>query len=551
MALLQSLEIGRMGLVNNQLRMDTIGNNLANVNTVSYKKESHQFEELFARNLTGGTASGGGYGGTNPISYGLGTTTSSIIPVFSQGQMEETGKQTDLAVEGSGFFVVRANSEADTAQYAYTRDGSFFLGQPSDNATANWLLSADGWPVQGYAAVDEQIPTDAALSHLTIPLNQERAGVETTTAQLRGNLDSGAVGADLQGRVTDQVLLAGNLTGNTSLPLTVYVNREVADAEGGLHEEIVGQPLTLNFTQTTADANGSSWTWQAGDAAGSLSFAANGQLSSWIQTDQGADKIAFDLSRLTQTEVGGGVEVWQQNGNPDGTLLQAVTVYDAYTEIADKTSDGIDNPTAVSVVHPRQVDLIFTPGTPGTGYTDWTWNCNETGGAGTLRFNASGQTVAANTAQTTAGSVAFDLASLTQVATDTKVELDSNSQDGYPPSEMEDFTIDTNGRIWGVYGAGRNELLGQIALAKIPNPEGLNQIGGNLYRESSASGEPLVGLPNTGARGIIKAGYLELSNVDMGQETTNLILTQRGYQLTSRIVSTSNELLVELLNLKR
>lgn len=142
-----------------------------------------------------------------------------------------------------------------------------------------------------------------------------------------------------------------------------------------------------------------------------------------------------------------------------------------------------------------------------------------------------------------------DFSNITQLGGSTSISV--SYQDGYPMGSLIDFTVSTNGVITGIYSNGLNQVLGQIALATFGNPGGLTRVGSNLFEVSVNSGEPLIGAPNTGSRGSLYIGALEMSNVDLASEFTSMIITQRGFQANSRVITTSDEMLQELVNLKR
>ncbi|MBN1257538.1 MAG: flagellar hook-basal body complex protein, partial [Planctomycetes bacterium] len=184
MGLSQALYSGISGLSNHQRRMDNIGNNLANVNTVGFKKGVHQFQTLFSQTLRGGTAPANDRGAINPIQVGLGASTSSILQQFTQGSLEVTGNQRDLAIEGNGFFVLNTGISGTWGR-AYTRDGTFYLG------TDGKLLAGEGLRVQGLLSDENgQIQEAAEISDLLIPIGKTGAAQETTLMAMTGNLNS-------------------------------------------------------------------------------------------------------------------------------------------------------------------------------------------------------------------------------------------------------------------------------------------------------------------------------------------------------------------------
>jgi flagellar hook-basal body protein len=143
----------------------------------------------------------------------------------------------------------------------------------------------------------------------------------------------------------------------------------------------------------------------------------------------------------------------------------------------------------------------------------------------------------------------LDFSDMTSVAAANDFNLDN--QDGSASGTLDSFTVTSDGIINGVYSNGVIEVLGQIAVALVPNPNGMIDWGSNLFIEGAASGEPQVSVPQSGGRGSIRSGHLELSNVDLSEEFTNMIVTQRGFQANARIITTSDEMLQELVNLKR
>jgi flagellar hook protein FlgE len=215
--------------------------------------------------------------------------------------------------------------------------------------------------------------------------------------------------------------------------------------------------------------------------------------------------------------------------------------------------------TKASVVAPAPV--------PPAVAATWNWNIINSGagetGSGTITFDADGQYVAQTfTAPvvvpgsagavniTLADSTAFDLSNLTQMSNESNVSL--AYQNGLSAASVQNFIVDANnGDIYAVYGNGLQDRFGRLSLATFTNPEGLTQLGKNMYSVSLNSGVGMVGWPGNGGKGTLAVGYNEGSNVDLGTEFTNMILAERGFQAASRMITTSDEMLQELVNLKR
>ena len=203
-----------------------------------------------------------------------------------------------------------------------------------------------------------------------------------------------------------------------------------------------------------------------------------------------------------------------------------------------------------------------------TAANTWTWTptTTETGvtvaGSGNVVFDATGNVTTGGlptltvtyaipgvTVTTPQAINPLDFSRVTQLASLSEVNM--TSQDGFGAGTLTTFEISQNGEIAGVYTNGLNRPLGQIAVARLQNPSGLIRVGGNAFIESSNSGQALIGIAGTGGRGVITGGSLEMSNVDLSQQFTDMILAQRGFQANSRIISTSDEMLQELINLRR
>lgn len=194
-----------------------------------------------------------------------------------------------------------------------------------------------------------------------------------------------------------------------------------------------------------------------------------------------------------------------------------------------------------------------------------TWNYSVVGqngttvsGSGNLVFNANGQltsgspgsiTITPPTGGAAPFAVSLDFGAMSQLAAETQVQ--ASNQNGFPPGSLSAFTIGTDGIITGLFTNGLTRPLGQVGMSIFPNPNGLERMGNNLWRNTDNSGVPVVGTPRTGGRGGINSGFLEQSNVDIGAEFTDLIVTQRGFQANTRVVTTVDEMLQELLNMKR
>ena len=408
--MMRSMFSGVSGLRSHQTMMDVVGNNIANVNTAGFKSAQVTFEETLAQTLQGPAGSGLSRGGTNPLQIGLGVKVASIDGVFTQGATQVTGRPTDLAISGDGFFMLELEG-----QRVYTRAGSFRWDESGN------LVAPGGYLVQGWTADDQgNIATQTAVSSINLPLSQVIDPVETSVVEVGGNLSS------------DSAIGHQHTTS-----IVTY------DSLGEAHEMLV------MFEKTAAN------TW--------------------------------DVTA-------------QMDGNAL-TLSSTVATFD--------TAGNLTSPGSITV----------------TGYTP--------PGAEPI-------------------SIDLDMASnapLVQFGGSSTAE--SFDQDGNAIGFLSNFSIAGNGTISGQFSNGETKVLAMVATSTFNNPSGLIRDGQTHFQASVNSGSPLIGEPGSGNRGLIAAGALEMSNVDLAQEFTNLIIAQRGFQANSRVITASDEVLADLVNLKR
>ncbi|MCC7417927.1 MAG: flagellar hook protein FlgE [Acidobacteria bacterium] len=406
------------GLNANQQKLNVIGNNLANINTIAFKSSTVEFADLVSQSVGGSSA--------NPMQIGLGVTTGTISPNFSQGGIANTGVPTNVAIQGSGFFVI-----GDAANRSYTRAGNFSFDADGT------LVTPDGRPVQGYTASDPvtgAIVTTGQPGDITVPPGVLRAPVASTQFGTVSNLDASAAIGD-----------------------TFSASAQIYDALGTAHV------ATITYTNT---------------APGAWSYAVT----------------------VPGEEVSGGTP-----GTPSQIATGAVA-FDAFGLLQTPAAD-------VTITSPTWAN--------GASPTNFTWALFDDNGDATL--------------------TGFDAASQTSSVT----------ANGSAAGTIDGITINAEGAIVATFGAGRTVIVGQLALANFNNPQGLVKLGSNLYGESAAAGIANVGVAGTGGRGTLIGSSLEQSNVDIAQEFTQMILAQRGYQANSKSITTTDQLLLDTLNLKQ
>jgi flagellar hook protein FlgE len=460
---MRSLYAGVSGLQNHQVRMDVLGNNISNVNTTGFKRGRVQFQDLLSQTMAGAARPNDRVGGVNPKQVGLGMNIASIDTIHTQGSLKTTGVKTDLAIQGDGFFVLRAGN-----QQFYTRAGDFGLDE-----NGHLVNPANGMRVQGWNAQtvdgDTFINTAADVEDLQIPVGGKDEAAATTEVELACNLDKRTplIPADATAAEVQE--------GTWSIDKTIY------DSFGNTHT------LRINFTRVEGQPN----QWQG-----------------TVQVDPEAE-----APRNTLVNVGA-------EGNTTNTFTLEFSNVGTLQAIIDGQGDRIEE---------GQLQL-------GVGF-DVPETAPEAGAQVRQNFDL------------TLGEVGSVTNTVTQFAERSSTK--AFRQNGYTMGYLESFKVDQSGVITGVYTNGNREVLGQVAMASFTNPGGLEKEGENNYVVSNNSGDPRIGESGVAGKGKLIPGALEMSNVDLAEQFTDMIVTQRGFQANSKTITTSDQMLQELLTLKR
>jgi flagellar hook protein FlgE len=463
--MMRSLYSGVSGMQNHQTRMDVLGNNIANVNTTGFKRGRVNFQDLLSQQLSGAAKPTDELGGVNPKEVGLGMNIASIDTIHTQGSLQTTGVQTDVAIQGNGFFVMKSGEKS-----YYTRAGTF--GLDNEGTLVN---PANGMRVQGWMAQDIDgtliLNTSSQPQDLTVPVGQKIDARATTNVNYACNLDKRLP------EIPEGASRADVLSSTWATEFQVY--------------DEFGQEHTLN--------------------------------------------VSF-------TRVPGTNNQWQATVNVDPTDGGA-----AATRVGLATTDGTANTFTVNFDNNGML----------AGVVDSAGNATPAGGqvAVQVSFNVAGanpQPDGAPTRQTFSinlGEIGSVKNTITQFSE--KSSTKAYEQDGFKMGYLENFKIDQSGIITGVYSNGANRTIGQIAMATFANQGGLEKAGENTYVQSNNSGIANVGVSGVAGKGKLIAGALEMSNVDLTEQFTDLIVTQRGFQASSKTIQTSDTMLDTVLNLKR
>lgn len=566
--MMRSLYAGISGLRNHQTRMDVIGNNIANVNTVGFKGSRVNFQDMLSQTLQGASGATTERGGTNPVQIGLGMGVASIDTIFTDGSFQTTGKQSDLAISGQGFFIL-----SDGLNQVYTRSGAFDF-----DTEGNFLVPGTGYKVMGYKA-DSTGTIGQTLESIQIPVGTSMEAKVSTGVTYTNNLMASATAI---GSATDTVIdttaaltAASNVTAALTAATTAAASAIIpANATLVLLAQAAETAATDSITaaQAAKDAAdkvvaGTGTTAEA-EAAAKLAATAAAAADKAAQAVLAAATTAGDAATIAAAQAVANVT--------DDAVTATATASATATAGNDRSSDAL---TSISV-YDSQGNAYQLKGTfEKTGNNTWSFTpaatisdasgaviANVTAAPIVIEFNSNGTFKQSSASASIkidptgiippspyAGAGAFsvtpDFSTMTQYGGATTVA--ATAQNGYASGTLEKTNINGSGIIVGQFSNGQILNLAQVALANFNNPSGLGKAGESLYVKTTNSGEPQIGFAGTGGRGSFSAGSLEMSNVDLAQQFSDMIVTQRGFQANSKIITTTDTMLEELVNLKR
>jgi flagellar hook protein FlgE len=558
MGLTSSMYTAMSGLNSNQFRIDVIGDNIANVNTTAFKSSRAMFQTQFARTLSSGSGPGVTLGGTNPLQVGMGSITAATQRDFGQGNMELTGVPTDLAIEGGGLFIL---SRGDNDR-VYTRDGSFRLD------ANNYLVSQDGYYVQGYGVDGNYSLNTGVITNLQIPLGVQAAAQATQNANFDGNLNaagdvattgntllSDALVTDDAGTVAAQATNLLTSIRNGSAPtVSIFASGDTLTLSGATRDGREVPDSTFTVTDTTTLQDLMDWLQgslgiQAGVGAGTAGITVDSSGRIQIIANAGVDNaVEIESADLAST-------------NADFQLT--------FTESAAADGESVHSSFIIfdSLGSPVQVDITLVKESVAGGSTTWRFYVDSEDdvsgypvATGTLTFDTDGRLIASDgttitidrsgTGAASPLTTTLNFQDVTQLS-DPVSTVVMTTQDGFAPGTLAAFSIGNDGIITGTFSNGLTRTLGQVMLATFTNYEGMVALTDNLLTNGPNAGEPIIAAPTTMGAGRIASGMLEMSNVDLSREFIGLISASTGFSAAGRVISTSDQLLRELLTLAR
>ncbi len=566
MALTNSLNIALTGLKASSIGIDVAGNNIANVNTTAFKKSRATFETHISRTLEPGSGPSGQLGGTNPAQVGLGVRLGSITQDFATGSLEPTGSNTDAAIEGNGFFVV-----SDAGEQRYTRNGNFTLDRDFN------LVANDGAKVQGWNVDDDYNIVEGVLEDINLPIGVLSVAEPTTEVKFAGNLNAGGDVAT-QGSITQFNALFTDAA--ATIPATTGDTLASLFVTGGTQPLTLGDVITFTgVTRGGSDIPDATFEVGPANTTNSDGFGTTVQdLMDFMDATFGIDQTQGTAGvRIT---AGGVIEVESNLGESNGISIgDANFVVNAGTTPATpmtftqaQDADGESTRTSLvafdSLGNDVTVDFSVTMVNRDSNGTQWRYFANSRDdtdpdtlvGTGLISFNTEGELLGIDNTDIsldrvntgadtplTIGVLFRDPFGAVTALSDATSTIAAVSQDGAGIGTLNDFDISESGVITGIFSNGLLRDLGQIPLATFANNEGLRADGGWLYQATANSGAPVIVAGGTGNAGTIVGRTLELSNVELAEEFVNLITASTGFSANSRVISTSDRLIQELL----
>jgi len=578
MGILSSLFAGVSGLNANGTALSVIGNNIANMSTVGFKGSKATFADLISSSISGGSGS---------VQTGIGVALTSVQGNFSQGSLATSSNVLDLAIDGNGFFVVE---DAQGGTF-YSRAGLFRLDRNNN------VVDPSGFKLQGFLADttgtitgtigDIALPsTTASPRATTIALVAANLNSATNQTGVRGNVVASAASVattaagansfdiNLNGDGVQTITVANGLTG-------AALATAIQNAVRGL---VPNDPFkAAAYSGFTATVNASNiYTFTSG-ITGTTNNSTTGT-GTVVVTANGGDTLATDLNMTAGTSTAG-TDFLLSDPSASSNFSTSMTVFDSlgnshllttyFTRVGENTwnYNVVANASDVVTANYDTSNIDASLGIVKVGSGTLTFGTNGTldRESPVTRYDTG---TAAGTAGTTPGELQVDFNGATQnqlivmnygtsVTTDGGSGLDGTTQfgstsalvqqtqDGFAAGSLQAFSVDSNGTISGRFSNGQLRALAQVVLARFPDPIGLTRTGKNTFAQSGNSGQPVTGTPDSAGLGRVLSNSLELSNVDLGESFIDMIAAQRGFQANSRVITTSDEILQELVNLKR
>lgn len=551
--MMRSMYSAVSGLKTHQTRMDVIGNNIANVNTVAFKSSSVTFSDILYQttsNASGANATTG-TGGVNAKQIGLGATAAATkVSITSAGASETTGNPFDIRLtdkNSTNFFIVNNGSEN-----VFTRSGSFYV-----DGSGNLCMSSTGYTVMGWQ-VDETTGEIRKDTVSALRIMQEKnltsAPEATTQATIAGVLDENDTDVKNDaGRVMNLnfydnlgyqytakfAIKSTGTDGKYTVELTSVLDSNNKNIIADLNKQQIAQIFGNYDANATLGQYSLSKDYKYDSASNSYINKTTGEKFLINKaTDNSTTFVGENGSKVSITEIFSGITTTIANNIKNGTNSYKVkldTTTGQATVTGEQTSYDLEFDTSsgkFKSIGGENPSVMLNMGALSSGL---------------INNNRNFQNITVDFSQC----LNYENGGKSTIGADAGA-TDGKTGKGRKLGAMTGIFIDTSGRIYGTYDNGNTELLGQIAVAQFSNASGLEKVGESCYRTTLNSGEfDGIGVEISADGSSMTTGELEMSNVDLSSEFTSMITTQRGFQANSRVITTSDTLLEELVNLKR
>ncbi|WMJ82917.1 flagellar hook protein FlgE [Oscillospiraceae bacterium LTW-04] len=562
----RSLYSGVSGLKAHQTRMDVIGNNISNVNTYGFKASRVTFRDVYYQAINAGSAGSSTSGGTNPGAIGYGTQVGSVDLLMGQSSFTMTDSSMDLAIDGEGFFQVQ---DADGNKF-YTRSGSLTFDSAGNlvDSQGNFVLGISGDPLgksTGSNLIQLSLPSvTPSGSSVSTTINDVIYTLSTSNYTAAGNISMQLIqgtGMTDGVKATAQVGTNGivvTLNANESFSSLDDLNTAINDAIETYMQDSTGASHPAgNFTISMNPADAGNWPLTGEDICSTDFALQSGEATDWPATTIGG---GFSPTGTTGSTFGSafstGANALEAFNVEYDSTAETMTVTmtingESYTGVVDSSKTEAGTMKLTNGSSSSDYIIMNRPGYSAIVNAMKDANSALVDGSGNL---TDGTWDTLSTAGVTPGDTTFTAAAPSDALglSGSKMVLSGGTEGGAQGIEsLTGVAVSADGSIIATHAQLGEVVVGQINLVTFANPEGLVQSSGTYFTTSANSGEMSYCQPGTSGSGKLVSGSLELSNVDLSKEFSDMITTQRGYQACSRLITVSDEMLEELVNLKR
>ena len=532
-----SFQQGLSGLNVSSKALDAIGNNIANSGTVGFKSAAARFADVFASSLAGSGAS----------QVGIGANVANVFQQFTQGNITATNNPLDLALNGGGFFRLSDATGAAEGVASFTRNGQF---QVDKNG---YIINSAGLFLTGILA-------DAATG--IVPSSGQPAALQLDTSLIAPNTTTESqieMNFDSRSNEPRAGATPGTLTG-VGVPATLTIT--AANDELDLTIDGVG-PITITIpsgtytsagtlAQAVEDAINNDAGFSTPGVAVDVTLNAAGEI---VITSRAVGTLGSQGGSASAVTAGGG------DGEADlfGGVPAAVAGTDTFDANNPLTYTSSTSQTVYdSLGNPHNLALYMVKTSAANTWQMYTsFDAGTAVGPTTITFDNSGalstgmpldQTYTLNNGAVSPLAFTLDMTGTTQYGS--TFSVNSLAQDGFTSGRLSGISVAADGTIQGQYSNGRTRDMGRLVLVSFPNPNGLQNVGGNLWRETADSGQPIEGTAGQGSLGVVQSAAVEDSNVDLTAELVTMITQQRAYQANAQTIKTQDQVLQTLVNLR-